>query len=105
MLLRVKRTVPVRGDSMNKQDLIAKIAKDADLSKATAAAAVESFIDGITKALKKGDSITFVGFGTFKTSQRKARTARNPQTGAPIKIKARRVVRFTAGKALKNTVK
>jgi DNA-binding protein HU-beta len=105
MLLRVKRTVPVRGDSMNKQDLIAKIAKDADLSKATAAAAVESFIDGITKALKKGDSITFVGFGTFKTSQRKARTARNPQTGAPIKIKARRVVRFTAGKGLKNTVK
>ena len=59
----------------------------------------------MTKALKKGDSITFVGFGTFKTSQRKARTARNPQTGAPIKIKARRVVRFTAGKTLKNTVK
>jgi DNA-binding protein HU-beta len=90
---------------MNKQDLIAKIAKDADLSKSAAAAAIESAIDGITKALKKGDSITFVGFGTFKTSQRKARTARNPQTGAPIKIKARRVVRFTAGKALKNTVK
>jgi DNA-binding protein HU-beta len=90
---------------MNKQDLIAKIAKEAELSKASAAAAVDSFIDGITKALKKGDSITFVGFGTFKTSQRKARTARNPQTGAPIKIKARRVVRFTAGKALKNTVK
>ena len=59
----------------------------------------------MTKALKKGDSITFVGFGTFKTSQRKARTARNPQTGAPIKIKARRVVRFTAGKTLKNMVK
>jgi DNA-binding protein HU-beta len=66
---------------------------------------VDSFIDGITKALKKGDSITFVGFGTFKTSQRKARTARNPQTGAPIKIKARRVVRFSAGKALKTAVK
>ena len=90
---------------MNKQDLIAKIAKEAELSKTSASAAVDSFIDGITKALKKGDSITFVGFGTFKTSQRKARTARNPQTGAPIKIKARRVVRFTAGKALKNTVK
>jgi DNA-binding protein HU-beta len=90
---------------MNKQDLIAKIAKDNDLSKTTATAAVESFIDGVTRALKKGDSITFVGFGTFKTSQRKARTARNPQTGAPIKIKARRVVRFTAGKALKNAVK
>ena len=90
---------------MNKSELVQKIAKDADLSKSSAAAAVDSFFEGITKALKKGDSITFVGFGTFKTSQRKARTARNPQTGAPIKIKARRVVRFTAGKALKNTVK
>jgi DNA-binding protein HU-beta len=90
---------------MNKQDLLAKVAKDTGLSKTAAAGAIESAIDGITKALKKGDSITFVGFGTFKTSQRKARTARNPQTGAPIKIKARRVVRFTAGKALKNTVK
>jgi DNA-binding protein HU-beta len=90
---------------MNKQDLIAKIAKEVELSKSNAAAAVDSFIDGITKALKKGDSITFVGFGTFKTSQRKARTARNPQTGAPIKIKARRVVRFSAGKALKTAVK
>jgi DNA-binding protein HU-beta len=90
---------------MNKQDLIAKIAKDVDLSKTAASAAVDSFIDGITKALKKGDSITFVGFGTFKTSQRKARTARNPQTGAAIKIPKRRVVRFTAGKALKTAVK
>jgi DNA-binding protein HU-beta len=90
---------------MNKQDLIAKIAKDVDLSKTSAAAAVDSLIDGITRALKKGDSITFVGFGTFKTSQRKARTARNPQTGAAIKIPKRRVVRFTAGKALKTAVK
>jgi DNA-binding protein HU-beta len=90
---------------MNKSELVAKIAKDADLSKTTATTAVDSFFEGVTKALKKGESITFVGFGTFKTSQRKARTARNPQTGAPIKIKARRVVRFTAGKALKNTVK
>ena len=86
---------------MNKQDLIAKIAKDTGSSKAGAAAAVDSLIDGITKSLKKGDSITFVGFGTFKTAQRKARTARNPQTGAAIKIPKRRVVRFTAGKALK----
>ena len=90
---------------MNKQDLLAKVAKETGLTKTAAGAAIESAMDGITKALKKGDSITFVGFGTFKTSQRKARTARNPQTGAPIKIKARRVVRFTAGKALKNTVK
>ena len=90
---------------MNKQDLIAKIAKDTGASKAGAAAAVDSLIDGITKSLKKGDPITFVGFGTFKTAQRKARTARNPQTGAPIKIPRRRVVRFTAGKALKNAVR
>jgi DNA-binding protein HU-beta len=90
---------------MNKQELIAKIARDTNSSKATAAAAVESLIDGITKSLKKGDAITFVGFGTFKTSQRKARTARNPQTGAPIKIPKRRVVRFTAGKALKAAVR
>jgi DNA-binding protein HU-beta len=90
---------------MNKQDLIAKIAKDTGSSKAGAAAAVESIIDGITKSLKKGDAITFVGFGTFKTANRKARTARNPQTGATIKIPKRRVVRFSPGKALKNAVR
>jgi DNA-binding protein HU-beta len=90
---------------MNKQDLINKIAKDVDISKANASAAVESLIDGITRSLKKGQSITFVGFGTFKTSQRKARTARNPQTGDPISIPKRRVVRFTAGKALKTAVR
>jgi len=89
---------------MTKQDLIAKIAKDTGSSKAGAAAALDSVIDGITKALKKGDPITFVGFGTFKTAQRKARMARNPQTGAAIKIPKRRVVRFTAGKALKGAV-
>ena len=90
---------------MNKQELITKIAKDTGSSKAGAAAAVESLIDGITRSLKKGDPITFVGFGTFKTAQRKARTARNPQTGAPIKIPKRRVVRFTAGKSLKEYVR
>ena len=90
---------------MNKQELIAKIAKDTGSSKAGSAAAVASLLEGITKSLKKGDSVTFVGFGTFKTSQRKARTARNPQTGAPIKISKRRVVKFTAGKALKQTVR
>ena len=90
---------------MNKQDLVSKIAKDVELSKSAAAAAVDSFIDGVTKALKKGDSITFVGFGTFKTSMRKARTARNPQTGASIKVPKRRVARFTAGTALKKAVR
>ena len=70
----------------------------------TGMAAVDSFFEGITKSLKKGQPITFVGFGTFKTAQRKARTARNPQTGAAIKIPKRRVVRFSAGKALKTAV-
>ena len=90
---------------MNKQELITKISKDTGITKANASAAVDSFFEGITKSLKKGDSITFVGFGTFKTAQRKARIARNPQTGAPIKIPKRRVVRFSAGKALKDAVR
>jgi nucleoid DNA-binding protein len=90
---------------MNKQELIAKVAQETGNSKAGVAAVLDSLIDGVTRSLKKGDPITFVGFGTFKTSQRKARVARNPQTGASIKIPKRRVVRFTAGKALKNAVK
>ena len=90
---------------MNKQDIIARIAKDTGMTKTKAVAAVDVLIDSITKALKKGDSVSFVGFGTFKTAQRKARTARNPQTGAAIKIAKRRVPKFSAGKALKQAVK
>ena len=90
---------------MNKQDMIDKIASETGATKSSAAAAVESLLDGIVRALKKGDPITFVGFGTFKTSQRRARVARNPRTGASIKIPKRRVVRFTAGKALKSAVR
>ena len=90
---------------MNKQEIVAKIAKDCGLSKTAAAATVDSLIDGIVKSLKKGQSVTFVGFGTFKTSMRKARTARNPQTGASIKVPKRRVARFTAGTALKKAVR
>ena len=86
---------------MNKQDLISKIAQDTGITKSNAAAAVDSFIEGITKSLKKGLPITLVGFGKFKSAPRKARTARNPQTGASIKVPKRRVVRFSAGKALK----
>jgi len=89
---------------VNKQELIAKIVKDTGLTKVGATAALDSLLDGVTKSLKKGNPVTFVGFGTFKTAQRKARTARNPQTGAAIKIPKRRVVRFTAGKALKGAV-
>jgi DNA-binding protein HU-beta len=89
---------------MNKQELAAKIAQETGISKTNAAAAIESFFDGVVKTLKKGQPITFVGFGTFKTANRKARTARNPQTGAEIKVPKRRVVRFSAGKALKSAV-
>jgi len=90
---------------MNKQDLVRKIAQDTGVSKSSAAATIDALLASITRALKKGDAITFVGFGTFKTSQRKARVARNPRTGDAIKIPKRRVVRFTAGKALKSAVR
>jgi DNA-binding protein HU-beta len=90
---------------MNKQDLIAKIAKDTGATKALVATILDAEKDLIGKALKKGDTIAFVGFGTFKTSVRKARVARNPRTGEAIKIGKRRVPRFTAGKALKDLVK
>jgi DNA-binding protein HU-beta len=90
---------------MNKHDLIATIAKDTGATKTSAAATVESLLQSITRALKKGDAITFVGFGTFKTTQRRARLAKNPRTGDAIKIPKRRVVRFTAGKALKSAVR
>ncbi len=89
---------------MNKHDLIAKVAKDIGGTKTAAAQAIDSVIDGITKALKKGDSVTFVGFGTFKTANRKARTTRNPQTGVEVRIPKRKAVRFIAGKALKIAV-
>lgn len=90
---------------MNKQDVVSKIAKDTGITKTTAAAAVDSLIDSVTRSLKKGDAVSFVGFGTFKVSNRKARTARNPQTGDAIKIPKRRVPRFSAGKALKQAVR
>lgn len=89
---------------MNKQELISKIANDTGMTKTGAGAAVDAFLDGIVKTLKKGHSITFVGFGTFKTSIRKARTGRNPQTGAAVKIPKRRVARFSAGKGLKQAL-
>ena len=89
---------------MNKQELVGKIAKDTGMSKVGAAAALESLLDGIVKTLKKRQTITLVGFGTFKTSVRKARMGRNPQTGAAVKIPKRRVARFSAGKGLKETL-
>jgi DNA-binding protein HU-beta len=90
---------------MNKAELINQIAKDTKVSKVTAAQMVDSLVDNVSKSLKKGDKVTLVGFGTFATSKRKARTGRNPQTGATIKIAARRVVRFKAGKELATKVR
>ena len=89
---------------MNKADLIEKIAASTGISKTAAAAAIDTFIDSVTSALKKGDRVTLVGFGTFSVSQRKARNGRNPQTGGVIKIAARRVAKFTPGIELKKHV-
>jgi DNA-binding protein HU-beta len=90
---------------MTKAELIEHVAKDAGISKAAANKTLDSFIDGVKKALKKKDGkVTLVGFGTFSKVHRKARTGRNPQTGAKITIKARNAVKFTPGKALKDAI-
>jgi DNA-binding protein HU-beta len=88
---------------MNKSELIAEMAKALN-SKKDAESAVNSLLDAISSALKKGDKITLPGFGTFKVSKRKARTGRNPRTGEAIKIKAHKVPQFSAGKKLKDAV-
>ncbi|MFY7878497.1 MAG: HU family DNA-binding protein [Lacibacter sp.] len=85
---------------MNKAELVAKIAEDAGISKTQANAALDSFTTAVTKTLKSGDKVTLVGFGTFSVTKRSARTGRNPQTGATIKIKAKKVAKFKAGKEL-----
>jgi DNA-binding protein HU-beta len=89
---------------MNKGDLINVVAKST-CTKAEAAKAVNAFLGAIKKSLKKGESVTLVGFGTFSVSKRSARKGRNPQTGKEIKIAAKKVPKFTAGKALKDIVK
>ncbi len=89
---------------MNKGNLVNEVAKVVG-TKREAQEAVDCVFSTITKALKKKDSVTLVGFGTFKVNRRKARKGRNPQTGAEIKIKAKNVPKFTAGKALKDSIK
>lgn len=89
---------------MNKGDLIDAMASDAEITKTQAAAALDSYMTSIRKTLKKGDKVTLVGFGTFSVSKRAARTGRNPQTGKAIKIAAKNVVRFKAGKELSAAV-
>lgn len=90
---------------MNKSELVDAIAKNAKLTKADAKKALEAFMVTTKGALKKGDKISLVGFGTFSISKRSARKGRNPQTGKEINISARKVVKFKAGADLANTVK
>lgn len=90
---------------MNKAELIEKIAKKSGLSKAEAGRALDATTASIRETLAKGGDIVLIGFGTFSVSNRAARTGRNPQTGATIKIKASKVVKFKAGKGLKDSVK
>lgn len=89
---------------MNKSELIDAIAAEADISKADASRALDATLDTVTKSLKKGDSVSLVGFGTFSVKDRAARTGRNPQTGQPIQIAAAKIPGFKAGKALKDAV-
>ena len=89
---------------MNKTDFVASLAEKAELSKADAGRALDAMVETIGKALKKGDTVTLVGFGTFSVRKRAARKGRNPQTGAEIKIKASKSPAFKAGKALKDAI-
>ena len=90
---------------MNKAQLIDAIASSAKLTKADAKRALDAFVDATTKALKKGDRVALVGFGSFSVSKRSQRTGRNPQTGKPITIAAKKVVKFKAGSELSDAVK
>ena len=90
---------------MTKEELVKKMSEEAGISKRAANDALKTFFGSVTSALKKGQKVSFVGFGTFTTTKRKARTGRNPQTGASIKIPAARVPKFKAGKSLRDAVK
>lgn len=89
---------------MNKSELIEAIAANADISKAAAGRALDATMDAVKKALKKGEMVTLVGFGSFYVGKRAARSGRNPRTGASIKLKAAKIAKFRAGKALKDAV-
>ena len=94
----------LKGAYVNKSELIDHVARSADISKAAAGRALESIVSAVKTTLKKGGTVTLVGFGTFTVGKRAARTGRNPQTGASIRIKAAKVPKFRAGKALKDAV-
>jgi DNA-binding protein HU-beta len=97
-------TLKIKGGNMTKAELIERVAKECKIPKATAERAINAVTDNISKCLKKKDKITLTGFGTFQTAKRRARTGRNPQTGAMINIKAAIVPRFKPGKQLKNSI-
>ncbi|WP_311394663.1 MULTISPECIES: HU family DNA-binding protein [unclassified Caballeronia] len=101
---RLKRANTDSGITMNKTELIDHIAQQADISKAAAGRALEAVIGGVSATLKKGGTVTLVGFGTFAVGKRTARTGRNPRTGDAIKIKAAKVPKFRPGKALKDAL-
>ncbi|MBN2690943.1 MAG: HU family DNA-binding protein [Thiomonas sp.] len=90
---------------MNKAELIEHIANNAELNKAQAGRALDALVDAVRRTLKKGDSVSLIGFGTFAVTKRAARTGRNPRTGAPIKIKAAKIPKFRPGKGLKDAIK
>jgi len=90
---------------MNKAELTARVARDTKMTKVQAARVIDSLLEHITRTLKRGERTSLVGFGTFTIAKRRARTGRNPQTGSPIQIPARRVVRFTSGKLLKSEIR
>ncbi len=90
---------------MTKAELVSIMKKEANISKAAAEKALQSFLNAVTKALKKGEKLTLPGFGTFSVAKRKARVGRNPQTGKEIKIPAKKVPRFKPGTLLKNSIK
>lgn len=89
---------------MNKSDLVEKVAKDCDISKAVAEKAINSVMDAIMEAMSAGDKVTLVGFGTFSVAERAAREGRNPQSGKAIKIAAKKVVKFKVGSKLADAV-
>ena len=90
---------------MNKAQLISRVARDSQTTKVHVTEVVDAFLDHISRSLRRGERASLVGFGTFTVARRRARTGRNPQTGAPITIASRRVVRFSAGKSLKSEVR
>jgi DNA-binding protein HU-beta len=104
--LRFIQTDPDRrGTQVNKAELIEHMAKNADLNKAQAGRALDALVDAVRRTLKKGDSVSLIGFGTFAVTKRAARTGRNPRTGDAIKIKAAKIPKFRPGKGLKDAIK